>query len=387
MISAYPLISAIRSVIGKDNAVLHEPEFGGSESQYLQKCLESTFVSTVGEFVGQFERALQDFTGARHAVAVVNGTVALQVALAMAGVRPGDEVLMPALTFVGTANAVHHAGAVAHFVDSGESTLGLDPYALKTYLSDIAASSSNGCVNKITGRSIAAVVPVHVYGHPVDMQALQAVCKSFGLPIVEDAAESLGSAIGGRHTGTFGQIGVLSFNGNKVITSGGGGALLTDDESLARRMKHLTTTAKKAHPWLFDHDAIGWNFRLPNINAALGCAQMERLPLFLDAKRRLASRYAAAVDELEGVEFVFEPSGCTSNYWLSTLRITNASLSDRNEIITNLNAAGIGVRPAWTLMHRLPMYAANPRAPLPVAERLEREIVNLPSGYGIARSV
>jgi perosamine synthetase len=240
--------------------------------------------------------------------------------------------------------------------------------------------------NRTTGRRIAAIVPVHVYGHPVDMAKLVPVCAEFGLTIVEDAAESLGSFSGDRHTGTTGLISVLSFNGNKIVTTGGGGALLTNDGELAHRAKHLTTTAKKAHAWRFDHDAVGWNYRLPNLNAALGCGQMERLPEFVAAKRELAQRYAAAVAGVDNVRFASEPPGSRSNYWLCSIRVVGATLAVRDSVIAALNAAGVGARPAWTLMHRLPMYGAQPRAPLPVAERLEREIVNLPSGYSIARS-
>jgi perosamine synthetase len=379
------ILEAVRSVIGPGAAVLHEPDLGERESRVVQDCLESTFVSTVGEYVPKFEQALAEYTGARHVVAVVNGTVALQVALTMAGVDPGDEVLVPALTFVGTANAICHAGAVPHFVDSSEITLGVDAEALGFHLRDVGRTDGNVLRNRLTGRRIAAIVPVHVYGHPVDMAKLEPVCTRFGVTIVEDAAESLGSFSAGRHTGTTGLASVLSFNGNKIVTTGGGGALLTNDDELARRTKHLTTTAKKPHAWRFDHDAVGWNYRLPNLNAALGCAQMERLPEFVAAKRRLAQRYAQAFSGMAGVQFAAEPPGASSNYWLCSIRLTEAKLATRDAVIEALNAAGVGARPAWTLMHRLPMYESHPRAPLPVAERLELEIVNLPSGFGVAR--
>jgi perosamine synthetase len=380
------ILEAVRSVIGTGAAVLHEPELGGQESRFVQDCLASTFVSTVGTYVPRFEQALVDYTGARHAVAVVNGTVALQVALTMAGVERGDEVLAPALTFVGTANAICHAGAVPHFVDSNETTLGVDADALRAHLRDVGRQDGGVLRNRVTGRRIAAIVPVHVYGHPVDMAKLEPVCAEFGVTIVEDAAESLGSFSGDRHTGTSGLVSVLSFNGNKIVTTGGGGALLTNDDELAKRAKHLTTTAKKAHPWRFEHDAVGWNYRLPNLNAALGCAQMERLPEFVAAKRRLAQRYARAFESMRGVQFLHEPPGSRSNYWLCSIRIVNARLEARDAVIASLNAAGVGARAAWTLMHRLPMYETQPRAPLPIAERLEREIVNLPSGYSVARA-
>jgi len=380
------VLDAVRSVIGRGDAVLHEPDLGERESRYVQDCLASTFVSTVGEYVPKFEQALAGYTGARHAVAVVNGTVALQVALTMAGVEPGDEVLVPALTFVGTANAICHAGAVPHFVDSSDVTLGVEPSALGAHVRNIARRDGKVLRNRLTGRRIAAVVPVHVYGHPVDMAKLEPVCAELDIAIVEDAAESLGSFAAGRHTGTTGLVSVLSFNGNKIVTTGGGGALLTNDDELARRAKHLTTTAKKAHAWRFDHDAVAWNYRLPNLNAALGCAQMERLPEFVAAKRRLAQRYAKAFSGMRGVQFAAEPPAASSNYWLCSIRLAEAELATRDAVIEALNSAGVGARPAWTLMHRLPMYESHPRAPLPVAERLESEIVNLPSGFGVARN-
>jgi perosamine synthetase len=379
------IIQAVRAVIGDGAAVLHEPEFGGNESLYVQECLQSTFVSTVGAYVPKFEQALVEYTGSRYAIAVVNGTVALHVALVMAGVLPDDEVLLPALTFVGSANSVRHANAVPHFVDSAQDTLGLDPQALREHLRQVARMDGKVLRNRDTGRRISAVLPVHVYGHPADLAGLQQVCAEFGLVMVEDAAESLGSFSGKRHTGTTGLVSSLSFNGNKIVTTGGGGALLTNDEALASRAKHLTTTAKAAHAWRFDHDAVGWNFRLPNINAALGCAQLERLPVFLEAKRRLAQRYAQAFADVAGVQFAAEPAGSRSNYWLCSVRLVNADFASRDATIAALNAVGIGARPAWTLMSRLPMYVDNPRAPLPVAEQLEREIVNLPSGFGVAR--
>lgn len=368
--------------------MLHEPNLEGNEERYLLECVRSALVSSVGPFVARFEKELAAFTGARHAVAVVNGTAALQMALVMAGVQPGDEVLVPALTFVGTANAIHHAGAVPHFVDSAESTLGLDAEAMAKHLRVVAHAEGKALRNRATGRRIAAVVPVHVYGHPVDIARLSAVCEEFGIALVEDAAESLGSyGSDGRHTGTSGVVAALSFNGNKIVTTGGGGALLTDDQELAARAKHLTTTAKKPHAWRFDHDAIGWNYRMPNINAALGCAQLERLPMFLTAKRRLAQRYAEALSGLPEARFVSEPAGCRSNYWLNVVRLAGGNIERRDAAITALNDAGIGARPAWTLLSRLPMHEHSPRAPLPVAELLEAEIINLPSGFSVARTI
>jgi len=366
---------------------LHEPEFAGNEWEYVRECLDTGWVSSVGKYVDEFEARLAQYTGARHAIAVVNGTAALHAALVVAGVRPGDEVLLPALTFVGTANAVSLCGAVPHFVDSAENTLGLDPGALNSYLAHIAEPAGGGLRNRLTGRRLAAVVPMHAFGHPVAMPALLAVAEQFGIPIVEDAAESLGSFIGDRHTGTFGQLGILSFNGNKVITTGGGGAILTDDASIAQRLKHLTTTAKRPHRWEFFHDEVAWNYRLPNLNAALGCAQLERLPDMLARKRVLAEVYRAAFSGSTGLRFVGEPDGCRSNYWLNSVRLNEPSMALRDALLTVANDQGFQCRPAWTLMHRLPMYAHCPRAPLPVAERLEAALINLPSSPKLAEEI
>ena len=381
---AQQVVAAIRSVAGDGPLALHEPRFRGKEWVYLKECLDSTYVSSVGEFVDRFEDALARFTGAGRAVAVVNGTAALQVALQLAGVEAGDEVLIPALTFIATANAVSYCGAVPHLVDSEERTLGLDPLALREHLGTASELRSGRCVNRLTGRPIRAVVPMHAFGHPVDMEGLLAVARDFRLQIVEDAAESLGSTIGGRHTGTFGRLGTLSFNGNKTITTGGGGAILTNDAALAARAKHLTTTARTAHRWSFLHDEVGYNYRLPNLNAALGCAQLEELPRFLSEKRRLFDRYHDAFAAVEGVRLQREPEGCSSNYWLQTLVLDERHADQRDAVLAATNDAGLMTRPVWTLMHRLGPYETAPRGPLPVAESLDRRIVNIPSSAGLA---
>ncbi len=377
------VVEALQSVLGEGPVPLHEPRFQGNEQRYVQDCIESTFVSSVGAYVDRFERELAEYTGVRRAVAVVNGTAALQVALQLAGVRAGDEVIVPALTFVATANAVQYLGATPHFADSSEATLGLDPDALRAWLGHTAERTADGIRNRHTGRPIRAVVPMHTFGHPCDMDGLMAVAHDYGLALVEDAAESLGSRHHGRHTGTFGLLGALSFNGNKVITTGGGGAILTDDERLADHAKHLTTTAKQPHRWEYVHDEIGYNFRMPNLNAALGCAQLEQLPDFLVAKRHLTARYQKAFAELEQVRLMLEPAGCESNYWLQTLILDDAVGDQRDVILTATNNAGLMTRPAWTLMHELPPYQECPRAPVPVAESLARRIINLPSSAGL----
>lgn len=378
------IVAALRQALGRDRAALHEPRFQGHEQRYVQDCIASTFVSSVGAYVERFERALAEVTGARRAVAVVNGTAALQVALQLAGVAAGDEVIVPTLTFVATANAVHYLGAIPHFADSEEGTLGLDPRALRDWLQSTAERTADACRNRHTGRRLRALVPMHTFGHPGDLDGLLAVARDYRLILVEDAAESLGSRYHGRHTGTFGLLGTLSFNGNKIITTGGGGAILTDDERLADQAKHLTTTAKRPHRWAYEHDEIGYNFRLPNLNAALGCAQLEQLPEFLASKRRLYARYREAFADIERVRLMPEPSDCTSNYWLQTLLLDESVADQRDAILAATNDAGLMTRPAWTLMHQLAPYRDCPRAPLPVAESLERGIVNLPSSAGLA---
>jgi len=378
------VVDAVRSVIGGANVALHEPYFAGNEWTYLKECLDSTFVSSVGKFVDRFEAELAAFTGAKHCVAVVNGTAALHVALQLGGVRPGDEVLAPTLTFVATTNAISYCGAVPHFVDSEERTLGLDPRATRDWLRSAAEVRGDVCVNRATGRAIRAVVPMHAFGHPADIDGLLALARDFRLALIEDAAESLGSTYRGVHTGTFGTFGTLSFNGNKTITTGGGGALLTNDAALAKRAKHLTTTAKLPHRWEFRHDEVGYNYRLPNLNAALGCAQLEQLPRFLEAKRRLFERYETAFAGMAGVRHVAEPAECRSNYWLQTLLLDPATEDLRDAVLAATNDAGVMTRPAWQLNHRLPAFADCPRMPLPVAESLERRIVNIPSSAQLA---
>ena len=377
-------MEAVREAVGPGPCVLHEPQFGGNESAYLQECLDSTFVSSVGPFVDRFENDLARYTGAKHAVATVNGTAALHVALLLAGVEPTDEVLIPTLSFVATANAVRYCGAVPHFVDSDERTLGMDPVALRSWLQETTDMRSGFTVNRLSGRRIRALVPMHTFGHPSDLDDLLTTAADFNLVVVEDAAESLGSRYQGQHTGTFGLLGILSFNGNKTITTGGGGAILTNDPELARRAKHLTTTAKVPHRWDFAHDEVGFNYRMPNLNAALGCSQLEQLPGFLASKRRLLGRYLDAFKGVSGARIFEEPPGSTSNYWLQTLLLDHTDMVQRDSILKETNESGFMTRPAWTLLHRLPPFADCPRAPLPIAERLRGRIISLPSSAGLA---
>jgi perosamine synthetase len=374
---------AIADVVGPRPVGLHEPRFGGREWDYLKECLDSTFVSSVGKFVDRFEADLATFTGAKRAIAVVNGTAALHVALLLAGVEPGDEVLVPTLTFVATANAVAYCHATPHFVDSEFRTLGLDAVALREHLLSTTEQRDGHCVNRATGRVIRAMVPMHAFGHPCDIDRLLSLSSEFGIVLVEDAAESLGSYVGSRHTGTFGLVGTLSFNGNKTITTGGGGALLTNDDAVGARAKHLTTTAKQSHRWAFLHDQVGYNYRLPNLNAALGCAQLEQLHEFVADKRRLHDAYARRFEGLAGVQLMKEPTGCTSNYWLQALLLDEDQAQLRDAVLGATNDAGYMTRPAWTLMHRLPAFAACPRAALQVAESIERRLINIPSSAGL----
>lgn len=375
------IIAATRAALGDSHRLvaLHEPHFFGKEWIYLKECLDTGWVSSAGKFVDRFEEDLAAYTGVRRAVAVVNGTAALHICLKLVGVEPADEVLVPSLTFVATANAVTYCGAIPHFVDCEERTLGLDPYLLGQYLEDIADVGATGCINRLTGRRIKAVVPMHAFGHPVDLDPLVEICRRFRLELVEDAAESLGSFYKGEHTGKKGMVSALSFNGNKVLTTGGGGAILTNDTELATYAKHLTTTAKLPHRWEFNHDMVGYNYRLPNLNAALGCAQLEQLPGFIASKRALARRYAAAFSSVPGVRFFIEPEFARSNYWLNVLLLDDEYAGERDAILAATNDAGIMTRPAWTPMHRLPMFASSPRMALSVTESLSARLINIPS--------
>ena len=359
---------------------MHEPRFAGREWDYVKECLDTGWVSSAGKFVDRFEEMLAEKVEAAAAVAIVNGTAALHAALLLAGVRPHDEVIVPALTFVATANAVSHCGAIPHFVDSTMDTLGMDPTRLERYLAAIVERRGGEIVNRNTGRVIRAVVPVHLYGHPVDLDAIAAIAGDLGIALVEDAAEALGSTYRGRPIGSASRIGVFSFNGNKTITTGGGGAIVSNDRELARTAKHLTNTARLSKGWNFEHDTVGYNYRMPNLNAALGCAQLEQLDGFIARKRALAGRYAAAFKSLDHVTFFTEPKFARSNYWLNAILLAPSLPGARDAVLTATNAAGLETRPAWTLMHKLPMYRDNPRDDLPVAEEIAERLVNLPSG-------
>lgn len=378
------VIRTLRSVVGTDPVALHEPTFEGNEWVYLKECLDSNYVSSVGKFVDRFEDELSSYTGAKYAISVVNGTAALQIALKLAGVKAGDEVLIPALTFVATANAVTYCNATPHFIDSEEQTLGVDAAKLREYLLSNTSQQSGYCVNRNTGNVIRALVPMHTFGHPSDLENLLSIVHDFNIVLVEDAAESLGSYYKGRHTGTFGLLGTLSFNGNKTITTGGGGAILTNSADLARHAKHLTTTAKLSHAWEFRHDEIGYNYRMPNINAALGCAQLEQLPGKLESKRNLFKKYQQAFADIEGIRLFSEPKNCNSNYWLQTLLLDENLAKERDSVLDATNSVGIMTRPAWALLNELAHFKNFPAANLATAQSLARRIINIPSSPGLA---
>ncbi|WP_200953280.1 LegC family aminotransferase [Agromyces sp. Root81] len=377
-------MATLRGVVGTDEFVgLHTPEIGQIDRALVDECLVSTFVSSVGPFVTRFEAEIAEYTGARHAIAVSNGTSALHVALVLADVRRDDEVIVPSLSFIATANAVSHAGAHPVFVDSDAATLGMSTSALADMLSTMAPTDG-GLMNPRTGRRVAAIVPMHTLGHPVDIVGICAVAARYGVPVVEDAAESLGSFVGERHTGTFGRLGVLSFNGNKIVTTGGGGIILTDDDALGALAKSLTTTAKVPHEWEFEHDAVAWNYRMPNINAALGVAQLTKLEGFVDAKRRLAANYRAAFADVDGFTFLDEPEGTRSNYWLAAVRIDTDDRADRDRLLRAANDDGVQCRPLWNLLSEQQMYAECECGDLSTARALVDSVICLPSSPRLA---
>jgi perosamine synthetase len=381
------IISAIQSVTGSGPVVLHEPSFAGNEWVYVKECLDSTFVSSAGKFVDRFEDDLAAYTGSKYAVAVVNGTAALHIALLLAGVKANDEVLLPALTFIATANAISYCGATPHFVDSEGVTLGIATEKLREYLKAHTTQYSGQCVNVTTGRAIRAMVLMHTFGHPGDISGLIKLADDFNLTVIEDAAESLGSSYHGQHTGTFGLMGTLSFNGNKTITTGGGGAILTNDAVIARRIKHITTTAKVPHAWEFIHDEVGFNYRLPNLNAALGCAQLEQLPVKLSAKRALFKKYQTAFQSVKGADLLSEPTQCQSNYWLQTIMLNTDKINQRDLVLKATNQEGLMTRPVWRLIHHLAPFAHCPRMDLANAELLAQRLINIPSSPNLVGNV
>lgn len=372
------VVSFIRNLFNTEDFIpLHVPTFRGNEKEYLNECIDTTFVSSVGKFVDKFEEMTAAYTGAKKAVVCVNGTNALHVAMLLVGVEKDDEVITQALTFVATCNAINYIGAHPVFIDVDRDTMGLSPSAVKKWLSENTEIKNRNCYNKKTGRRIKACVPMHTFGHPIHLDELIDVCKRYCLEIVEDAAESLGSFYKNRHTGTFGKVGVISYNGNKTITTGGGGMLLFQDEELGKLAKHLTTQAKVPHRWEFIHDNIGFNYRMPNINAALGCAQMEQLDDFLKNKRETARKYKLFFEKYTDIEFFNEPENCQSNYWLNA-----AILKDKQsqlDFLQYTNNHGVMTRPIWELMNRLPMFKDCQTDGLENTEWFADRVVNIPS--------
>lgn len=365
----------------KDFVALHEPVFIGNERKYVLDAIDSTFVSSVGAYVNRFEEMMTQITGAKYAVAIVNGTNALHMGLLLAGVRREDEVLSQALTFIATANAISYIGAQPVFVDVDKDTLGMSPEALKFFLMQYAEKRDDGTYNKRTGKRIAACVPMHTFGFPCRIDEIAVICEEWDICLVEDAAESLGSYYKNKHTGVFGKIGVFSFNGNKTVTCGGGGALVTDDEIVAKRAKHLTTQAKVPHKWEFVHDEIGYNYRMPNLNAALACAQLEQLNQFIGNKRDLAMTYETFFQSQENIQFVRELPEARANYWLNALLFKN--LEERDSFLTYSNENGVMTRPIWELMNRLEMFKDCQKDDLRNSIWIADRLVNIPSGFRV----
>lgn len=372
------VIDFIRQTFKQPEGVvpLHAPCFIGNEKKYLNECIDTTFVSSVGKFVDRFEEMVAEYTGAKRAVVCVNGTNALHMAMLLTGVEQGDEVITQPLTFIATANAISYIGANAVFLDVDKDTMGLSPVKVREWLDENAEVRNEECFNKTTGRRIKACIPMHTFGHPVHLDELVEVCKDYCLELIEDAAESIGSFYKGKHTGTFGKVGAISFNGNKTITTGGGGMLLFMDEELGKYAKYITTQAKVPHRWEFIHDHIGYNYRMPNINAALGCAQMEYLQEFVDNKRDLAQKYAEFFKDSD-ITFFTEPANCVSNYWLNVIILKDKAI--REQFLEETNDAGVMTRPVWQLMNRLPMFQTCQCGDLRNAEWLEARVVNIPS--------
>ncbi|MBP1680116.1 MAG: DegT/DnrJ/EryC1/StrS aminotransferase [Proteobacteria bacterium] len=375
------IVAFIQNTFATKNFIpLHEPRFIGNEKKYLNECIDSTFVSSVGAYVDRFEKEFALYVGSKYAIATVNGTAALHVSLVLMDVGENDEVITQPLTFIATCNAITYCGAKPIFVDVDKETLGLSPAALRIFLDENAEIRENQCINKTTGKVIKACVPMHSFGHPCKIDEIKAICDTWHIALIEDAAESLGSYYKSQHTGTFGKVGAFSFNGNKIITSGGGGVIVTDDEVLAKRAKHITTTAKVPHKWEFVHDEIGFNYRLPNLNAALLVAQLEQVNYFLENKRALAKIYEDFFESLD-VQFIKEPKDSKTNYWLNAIMLDTKE--QRDLFLEYTNSHGVMTRPIWTLMNKLEMFKMFQCGDLSNAIYLEERIVNIPSSVRI----
>ena len=377
------ILNSISTVIQNGKRGLHEPEFNGNELKYLSDCIETSMVSSIGSYVTKFENEISKFTKSKFAVATSNGTSALHLALLCVGIQPNDEVLISPLTFIATANAIAYCGGTPHFVDCESETLGIDPGKLRKYLLENAKVESGRIVNKKTGNPIKAIIPMHCYGIPSRMEELIDVANEFSLIIIEDAAESLGSLYRGKNTGTIGLVGIYSFNGNKIVTTGGGGILVTNDETIARKAKHLSTTARLSHLWNFQHDEIGFNYRMPNLNAALGVAQLERINEKIELKRNLHDKYANSLAGIRGVSLLKEPPGCRSNYWLNTIILDKAVSGAREEILRMALELNVAMRPPWELLNSSIPYRDCPTMKTDCAEDLSKRIINIPSSESL----
>ena len=375
-LSAKNVVNAIRSVLGKGAHQLHEPLLKGKEIIFVSDTIKRNFVSTAGEYVNRFEKAVKKFSKSNHAIAVVNGTQAIFVSLKVLGVRKDDEVLVPALTFVGTVNAISYIGAHPHFIDSSWENFGVNCDKLEKYLSKNAQIIGNRCINKSTGKVIKAIVPVHIFGHPCDIEKVIKISKKFKLAVVEDAAEALGSFHKKKHLGTFGDIGCFSFNGNKIITTGGGGMIITNQAKLAKKIKHLTTTAKLKHKWEYIHDEVGYNFRMPSINAALGLAQLLKLRTFLKAKRKIFYKYMKVLKDINGISLFKEPKNAKSNYWLQTLILDKKNSKFKNKILKEFHKKKVFSRPTWQLISDLKPYRNNQKMDLSIARDIYKRSIN-----------
>jgi len=373
------IIKSIRKVVGKQKHHLHEPFFSGNEIKYLKKTITTNLVSSVGPFVKKFEDQITKFTRSKYTISVVNGTAALHLSLVASGVKNNDEVLVPTITFVGTVNAIVYSGAIPHFVDSEFETLGIDPLKLEKYLEKITIKKGKFYFNKKTKRKIRAIIPVHVFGNICKIDKILKIAKKYNLLVIEDAAEALGSFFRNKHAGTFGLVGCFSFNGNKIMTTGGGGAIITNNKLLAKKIKHLSTTAKIEHRWEYIHDAVGYNFRMPNLNAALGSAQIENLNKFLRSKRKLFLRYCKEFLKVNNVILIKNPEFSKSNNWLNTIFIKNSSIKKRNKVLSLAQKNQIFLRPVWKPLHQLKHFRSMPKMNLENAKKIYISCVNLPS--------
>ena len=387
------IIKVLNQTIGalrfhhKSNIYLHEPDIKKEDWKFVKECLSRNFVSSVGNYVTEFEETLKKFTKAKYVIATVNGTSAIHLALVVMGANENDEVILPSLNFVAAANAVRYCNAIPHFVEVEEETLGIDPVKLEEYLKKIVIKRNNVSFNRYTKKRIRFMLPLHMFGHPAKILELKKIAKNYNLKIIEDAAESLGSTYKSKHLGTFGDIGVLSFNGNKIITTGGGGALLTNSLKIAKKLKYLSTTAKKPHRWKYEYSDIGYNYRMPGINASLGCAQMKRIKSYVSIKRKLFKKYKDGFKNIKDIVIFQEPKYAKSNYWLQTIILDNKISHLKEKILEKANNLGFSIRPIWKPLHKLDKFKLCPRMEMKITENLEKRILNLPSSVYLLKNI